>query len=81
MQKTTLTTLALTLALLLSAGIDASACPNCKEAIAAQPEEAGRLREGYFYSIIGMVTMPFAMIGTGAFVVARAVKRGTLPPL
>ena len=57
----------------------ASACPNCKEAIAAQPADGARLKEGYFYSILFMAGMPFTLLGAGAFVVARAVKKGALP--
>lgn len=73
--------LLLALALILPLSSEVSACPNCKEAIAAQPKDAGRLKDGYFYSILLMIGMPFALLGTGAFVVARAVKRGALPPL
>jgi hypothetical protein len=57
----------------------ATACPNCKEAIAAQPADGARLKEGYFYSILLMAGMPFTLLGTGAFLVARAVKKGSLP--
>jgi hypothetical protein len=60
----------------------ASACPNCKEAVAEQPpEEAARLKSGYFYSILLMVSMPFVLAGAGAFFIVRAVKRGGLPEL
>jgi hypothetical protein len=58
-----------------------SACPNCKEAIAAQPSDGARLKEGYFYSILFMVGMPFTLLGTGVFLVARAVKKGALPEM
>jgi hypothetical protein len=68
-------------ALLVFSGGEATACPNCKEAVAAQPEEAGRMKDGYYYSILFMIGMPFSLLGTGAFFVARAVKRGALPPM
>ncbi|GIW88631.1 MAG: hypothetical protein KatS3mg108_2955 [Isosphaeraceae bacterium] len=69
------------LALLGPAG-PLSACPACKEAMAAQrPDEATRLRTGYFYSIILMVSMPLVLAGVGIAAVARAVKRGTMPEL
>ncbi|CAN5891862.1 hypothetical protein BH23PLA1_BH23PLA1_14210 [soil metagenome] len=67
------------LALLLTG--DASACPNCKEAVAAQPEQAERLSQGYSYSILFMVAMPFALFGTGALMIARAVRKGGLPEM
>ena len=58
-----------------------SGCPNCKEAVAAQPGDASRAADGFNRSILLMMAMPFALLGAGAFFVARAVKRGALPPL
>jgi hypothetical protein len=71
----------LALAFLLLLAGDAWACPGCKEAIAAQPRDASRMREGYFWSILFMMAMPFLLLGTGSFFVVRAVKRGALPQL
>ncbi len=71
----------LALALALSAGPDASACPNCKEAVANQDDAAARLANGYSWSILVMMAMPFTLLGTGSFLVARAVRRGALPEL
>ncbi len=60
----------------------ASACPNCKEAVASQnPEEAKRVANGYFYSILLMIAMPITLFSTGAFMITRAVKRGALPEM
>lgn len=60
----------------------ALACPNCKEAIAAQePEQAARLKNGYFYSILLMVGMPAVLTAAGALLIVRAVKRGAFPEL
>jgi heme/copper-type cytochrome/quinol oxidase subunit 2 len=69
------------LAVALALGSPASACPNCKEALAAQTGEGARLKDGYYYSIVMMMGMPFALLGTGAFFVVRAVKKGALPEL
>lgn len=69
----------LAFALVLVFVADATACPGCKEAIAAQPKDAARLKDGYFYSILFMMAMPFLMLGTGAFFVVRAARRGALP--
>ena len=63
---------------LLLAG-KASACPNCKEAVANQGGEAARLANGYSYSILLMMAMPFTLLGTGAYLVTRAVRRGGMP--
>ena len=67
--------------LLLGAIHDASACPNCKEAVAAQPADMAATAQGYSWSILLMMSMPFTLLGTGAFLVARAVKRGTIPEM
>jgi hypothetical protein len=67
-------------ALLLPAA-QATACPNCKEALAAQTGDAARLKDGYYYSILLMIATPFTLLGAGAFLVARAIKRGALPEM
>ncbi|HEV3168206.1 MAG TPA: hypothetical protein VGZ22_29655 [Isosphaeraceae bacterium] len=79
--------LALAVSLLLPAR-PAAACPNCKEAVAAQDSIAGQEgkpasspQNGYNYSVLFMMAMPFTLLGTGAFFVARAAKRGILPEL
>lgn len=63
---------------LMSGGV-LHACPNCKEALASQTGEGAKLKDGYFYSILIMMAMPFALLGTGTFFVVRAVRRGDLP--
>lgn len=73
--------LILAAAALLLPAASASACPNCKEALAAQTGDAARLKDGYYYSIVLMIAMPFTLLGAGAFFVARAVKRGALPEM
>lgn len=67
-------------ALFLPAG-PAHACPGCKEGMAAQSGDAARLKDGYYYSILLMIAMPFTMLGAGAFFVARAIKHGNLPEM
>jgi hypothetical protein len=57
----------------------ASACPNCKEAVSAQPEEVAKVAQGYNWSILLMLGMPVTLLGTGAFLVRRAVRLGTMP--
>jgi hypothetical protein len=71
----------LTLLATLLATTPATACPSCKEAVASQNSDAARLSSGFSYSILLMIAMPIALMGTGAFALARASKRGTLPPL
>jgi hypothetical protein len=70
---------ALLLSVALLTGRAATACPNCKEAVSAQPSEVAGMARGYNYSVVFMVSMPFLLLGTGGLMVARAVKRGALP--
>ena len=75
-------TLAVSTALALSLSPStATACPNCKEAVAAQPDEAEGIARGYNWSVLVMMAMPFALLGTGAFLVVRAARRGGFPEL
>ena len=73
----------LLLGLILVGGLaaNASACPGCKEAVESQTGEGAKLKTGYFYSILFMAGMPFTLLGTGAFLVTRAVRRGALPEM
>jgi len=81
MRKTSRLVPALALASLLLVAADAAACPGCREAVANQTGDALRLKDGYYWSIIMMIAMPFSMVGTGAFFVTRAIKRGLLPEM
>jgi len=60
---------------------NASACPNCKEAVVAQPADVASTARGYNWSVMFMVSMPFTLLSTGALVVVRAAKRGAFPEL
>ena len=40
------------------------ACPNCKEALANDAQQGGDLVQGFFWSILFMMSMPFAILGT-----------------
>jgi hypothetical protein len=57
------------------------ACPNCKEAVSAQPSEEAGMAQGYNWSVLLMLAVPFTLAGTGTLMVVRAAKRGTLPEL
>ena len=60
---------------------EASACPNCKEAVSLDAGEVSNLSSGYNWSVVFMLAVPFSMLGTGAFMVRRAVRHGTLPEM
>ena len=57
------------------------ACPNCREAVSAPPEDVANMARGYNWSIMLMLGAPATLLATGAFMVRRAVKLGTLPEL
>ena len=59
----------------------AQACPGCKEAIDSQTGEGAKLKNGYYYSILFMMAMPFTLLGTGAFLVTRAIRKGGFPEM
>ncbi|MDR3621388.1 MAG: hypothetical protein P4L85_18700 [Paludisphaera borealis] len=69
------------LAVALAIPGEASACPNCKEAVSAQPADVARMADGYNWSVMFMIGVPFTMLGAGAFAVRRAVKLGVLPEM
>ena len=53
----------------------ASACPTCKNGLMEGDEASQRLLRGYFWSILFMMSMPFAIfIGVGGLMY-REVKR------
>jgi hypothetical protein len=60
---------------------DLRACPNCKEALSAQPEETVAMADGFNWSILFMLAVPATVFGSGAYAVRRAVKQGLMPEL
>ena len=65
---------AFSLTLLLGLSTAARACPNCKEAVAAQPSDVANMARGYNYSVMFMLVVPASMLGGGAFLVSRAAE-------
>jgi hypothetical protein len=65
----------------LEEGRTARACPNCKEAVSLQSGEAANVANGYNWSVLFMIAVPFSLMGTGALAIRRAAKRGVLPEL
>ena len=53
----------------------ASACPNCKDGIAANDPHHASLVRGYFYSILLMMGMPFALISCFSIYMYREVLK------
>lgn len=52
----------------------ASACPSCQAALAGD-EAQGDLARGIYYSILFMMSMPFAIVGTFGTLAYRTIKR------
>ncbi|HEY2893486.1 MAG TPA: hypothetical protein VGJ16_04715 [Pirellulales bacterium] len=58
----------------LGAASIASACPSCQAALNGDSSQAD-LARGIYYSILFMMSMPFAIVGTFGGLMYRAVKR------
>ena len=59
----------------------AEACPTCKDGVAAQ---GTGLAEGFYWSILFMLGMPFSLASGWAFFIWRSLRRGaevTNPPV
>jgi hypothetical protein len=64
------------LGLMLTAGVPALACPNCKEAIASAGDDDDPLREARAFnlSIYFMLAVPYTMLGVGGFIGYRMYR-------
>ncbi len=60
------------LVVLLATASTAQACPSCQRALSDGSQ--GDLARGIYYSILFMMSMPFAIVGTFAGLMYRAVK-------
>ena len=70
-----LVSLLIALAIVLLVNSAAWACPNCKEAMAAQDPSHGGLVKGYFYSILFMMGTPYLLLCLWGAWVYRSVKK------
>jgi hypothetical protein len=66
--------LAVAVAFVMGLASVASACPSCQAALAGD-EHQGDLARGIYYSILFMMSMPFAIVGTFGTMAYRAIKR------
>jgi hypothetical protein len=73
-RATRLLIVAASFAVLLAAASVAEACPSCQQALAGD-EAHGDLARGIYYSILFMMSMPFAIVGAFAGLVYRAVQK------
>jgi hypothetical protein len=65
------------LAILLVAMIAgaAVACPTCKEGLAQNDPQGQSIAAGYYYSILFMMSMPFAILGTFGGLAYLSIRR------
>ena len=56
-------------------GAEALGCPNCKDAVNTSDPDGLNVARGYFYSILIMLAMPFALIGSFSAYVWREMRR------
>ena len=56
----------------------ASACPTCKEGVAANDPQHQSLAAGFYYSILFMMSMPYILLGTLGYVAYNSVKKAKL---
>lgn len=52
----------------------AEACPSCQQALNSDGSQ-GDLARGIYYSVLFMMAMPFAIVGTFGAMAYRAIKR------
>jgi hypothetical protein len=60
------------LLLTLGSATVAEACPSCQQALA---NGQGDLARGIYYSVLFMMAMPFAIVGSFGFMAYRAIKK------
>jgi heme/copper-type cytochrome/quinol oxidase subunit 2 len=67
--------LAMVLALVLLIASVAAACPTCKEGLAQNDPQGQAIAAGYYYSILFMMAMPFAILGTFGSLAYMSIRR------
>lgn len=67
-----------TVLVLLLLNSTAAACPSCKAALASQDGKQGDILSGFMWSILFMLSMPFALVssfGAYMYVLVRKARR------
>jgi hypothetical protein len=70
--------LAVVVALVLLLASVAAACPTCKDGLAQNDPHGQSLAAGYYYSILFMMAMPFAILGTFGSMAYLSIRRARL---
>jgi uncharacterized paraquat-inducible protein A len=67
--------IALAVVLVLLIASVAAACPTCKEGLAQNDPQGEAVAAGYYYSILFMMSMPFAILGTFGSLAYLSIRR------
>ena len=67
--------LAMAIGLALLIASVAAACPTCKEGLAQNDPHGQAIAAGYYYSILFMMAMPFAILGTFGSLAYLSIRR------
>jgi len=70
--------LAMILALVLLIASVAAACPTCKEGLAQNDPHGQSIAAGYYYSILFMMAMPYAILGTFGSLAYLSIRRARI---
>jgi hypothetical protein len=62
---------------LITAGL-AAACPNCKEGLAQNDPQGQAIAAGFYYSILFMMAMPFAILASFGGLAYLSIRRARL---
>ena len=67
--------IAMAIAMALLIASVAAACPTCKEGLAQNDPHGQSIAAGYYYSILFMMAMPFAILGTFGSLAYLSIRR------
>ena len=67
--------IALAIVIVLLIASVAAACPTCKEGLAENDPQGQSIAAGYYYSILFMMAMPFATLGTFGSLAYLSIRR------
>jgi hypothetical protein len=70
--------IALALVLVCLIASVAGACPTCKEGLAQTDPHGEAIAAGYYYSILFMMAMPFAILGTFGSLAYLSIRRARM---
>ena len=70
--------IAMALIMVLLIASVAAACPTCKDGLAHSDPHGKSIAAGYYYSILFMMGMPFAILGTFGGLAYLSIRRARL---